>query len=165
MDENRNESEQGKTHGFRVTRKIELHFWRDCLLNAAGLLLAWLMTDKIVFSDVPSFIALVMLIWFLNWILRPILVLFTLPFIILTMGVGMIFINAFIIYFAARLIPGDGITVGSFWAAMLAAFLISAMSWGISMARSEKIIMRALRKNGNGRDDDKNNKNNDIIDV
>ena len=163
MNRNENDADNNRMRGFRITRRVELHFWRDCLLNAAGLLLAWLMTDSIVFADVPSFIALVVLIWFLNWILRPILVVFTLPFIILTMGVGMVVINAAIIYFAARLIPGDGIVVSSFWAALLAAFLISVMSWGISMARSEKIIRRALRKNGSDRD--KDDKNNDVIDI
>ena len=43
----------------------------------------------------------------------------TLPFIIFTMGIGMLFINALIIYWAARLIPGDGILVSSYWGGAL----------------------------------------------
>lgn len=35
----------GETRGFggrvRNTIRVELNFWRDCLLNAAGLILAW----------------------------------------------------------------------------------------------------------------------------
>ena len=68
----------------------------------------------------------------------------------------MLFINALIIYWAARLIPGDGILVSSYWAALWASFLVSVLSWGVAMMRSERTIRRALKKNsGDG----------DVIDV
>lgn len=146
---------------FRNTIRIELNFWRTCVLNALGLILAWLTlpADAIEFNNIFSFAALVVVIWFMNWILRPILVLFTLPFIIFTMGVGMLFINALIIYWAAKLIPGDGIIVSSYWVALWASFIVSVLSWAMAMARSEKIIRKALKK------DSKNVKNNDVIDI
>ena len=102
------------------------------------------------------------LIWFLNWILKPVLVLFALPFIIFTIGVGMLFINAFIIYFAARLIPGDDIIVGSYWAALWASFLVSVLSWGLALARSERITVRTFVQN---KKDPENSDNDDVIDV
>ena len=37
-----NNDGSGPSGDFRITRHIELNFWRTCLLNAAGLLLAWL---------------------------------------------------------------------------------------------------------------------------
>jgi len=156
METNRTEPENPKG-GFRITRRIELGFWRTCLLNAAGLLVAWFTCSCIEFKDALSFAALVVLIWFLNWILRPILVVFTLPFIIFTMGIGMLFINALIIYAAARLVPGEGIVVGSYWAALWASFLVSALSWGLAMAQSERIIRQALKK--------EKKKDDDVIDV
>lgn len=155
----------GQTRGFggRVhnTIRVELNFWRDCLLNAAGLILAWvsLPAGQIEFNNIFSFAALVVAIWFMNWIIRPILVLFTLPFIIFTMGVGMLFINALIIYWAARLIPGEGIEVSSYWAALWASFIVSVLTWAIAMARSEKIIRRALKK------DSEKSKDDDVIDI
>ena len=88
---------------------------------------------------------LVVTIWFLNWIMRPVLVLFTLPFIIFTMGVGMLFINAFIIYVAARLLPPEEIYVSSYWVALLASFFVSFFSWGLALAQSEKNIRRAWK--------------------
>ncbi|OLA83714.1 MAG: hypothetical protein BHW65_08675 [Verrucomicrobia bacterium CAG:312_58_20] len=155
----------GQTRGFggrvRNTIRVELNFWRDCLLNAAGLILAWvsLPAGQIEFNNIFSFAALVVAIWFMNWIIRPILVLFTLPFIIFTMGVGMLFINALIIYWAARLIPGEGIGVSSYWAALWASFIVSVLTWAIAMARSEKIIRRALKK------DSEKSKDDDVIDI
>ena len=154
------EENQNKPRGFRITQRVELHFLRTCLLNALGLLLAWaILPSSIVFTDFLSFIILVVLIWFMNWIIRPILVLFTLPFIIFTMGIGMLFINALIIYWAARLIPGDGILVSSYWAALWASFIVSTLSWAIAMARSEKIIRKVLKK------DSEKSKDDDVIDI
>ena len=91
-----NNDGSGPSGDFRITRHIELNFWRTCLLNAAGLLLAWLTSNAIEFNNIFSFAFLVVMIWFLNWIIKPVLVVFTLPFIIFTMGIGMLFINAVI---------------------------------------------------------------------
>ena len=161
--ENRNDVEEGGGFRGRVrnTIRIELNFWRNCLLNAAGLIFAWvsLPAGQIEFNNAFSFAALVVAIWFMNWIIRPILVLLTLPFIIFTMGIGMLFINALIIYWAARLIPGDGILVSSYWAALWASFIVSTLSWAIAMARSEKIIRKVLKK------DSEKSKDDDVIDI
>ena len=128
-------------------------------MNAAGLLLAWVTMDDIQFNNVLSFMLLVVMIWFLNWVLKPILVVFALPFIIFTVGIGMIFINALIIYFASRLIPGDGIIVGSYWASLWASFWVSVLSWGLALAKSERLNTRNLSSPTKQKD------NNDVIDV
>ncbi len=154
----------GSPHGdFTITRRVELNFWKTCLLNSAGLLLAWLVFPCIKISDPFSFAALVMLIWFLNWILRPLLVVFTLPFIIFTVGIGMLFINAFIIYIAARLVPGDGVRIPSYWVALGASFFVSTLSWGEVMLKSERIIRQSFK--GAARKDGKNSGEDDVIDV
>ncbi len=154
------DSESGSAE-VRITRRIELNFWRTCILTSAGLLLAWLICgDKFIhFGNFIYFAMLVVTIWFLNWIMRPVLVLFTLPFIIFTMGVGMLFINAFIIYVAARLLPPEEIYVSSYWVALLASFFVSFLSWGLALAQSEKNIRRAWRSKHGGNNDD------DVIDV
>lgn len=156
--DNQNFDENARIGGrVRNTMRIELNFWRSCLLNAMGLALAWLIlpASEMAFNNIFSFVSLVVVIWFMNWICKPVLVLFTLPFIIFTMGVGMLFINALIIYWAARLIPGEGIRVGSYWAALLASFIVSVLSWTLAMVLSEKIMRNALRrKSDNSKDDD-----------
>ena len=164
--ENRSDGDEGGGFRGRVrnTIRIELNFWRNCLLNAAGLIFAWvsLPAGQIEFNNAFSFAALVVAIWFMNWIIRPILVLFTLPFIIFTMGIGMLFINALIIYWAARLIPGDGILVSSYWAALWASFLVSVLSWGLALARSERIGVRTFAQ---AKKDKNDSDNDDVIDI
>ena len=161
MQLNQNDNDSPRASAVRLTRRVELNFWRTCLLNAAGLGFAWLTTSSIQFNNVVSFATLVVLIWFLNWVLKPVLVLFA-PFIIFTVGIGMLFINALIIYFAARLIPGDGIVVGSYWAALWASFLVSVLSWGLALARSERITVRTISPNSAASD---RNDRDDVIDV
>lgn len=155
-DENNNNSRRSSV---RITQRVELNFWRTCLLNAAGLSLAWATIPEIQFNNVLSFALLVVMIWFLNWILKPILVVFALPFIIFTVGIGMLFINALIIYFASRLIPGDGIVVESYWAALWASFWVSVLSWGLALAKSERLNSKNLSSTTKQKDDS------DVIDV
>lgn len=59
----------------------------------------------------------------LNIIVKPILVFLTLPATILTLGLFLLVINAFIILIADYLIPGFG--VANFWWALLFSLLLS----------------------------------------
>ena len=126
-------------------------------------MIASLTTSAISFSNLFYFAALVVLIWFMNWLLKPVLIVFALPFIIFTMGVGMLFINALIIYLAAKIIP-DGITVGSYWAALWASFIVSVLWWSLEMFKSERIVI--LREKVSGRKNRENKEGgDDVIDV
>ena len=59
----------------------------------------------------------------LNFIVRPILVILTLPVTIVTFGLFLLVINAVIILLANKLI--DGFTVNGFWWALLFSLLLS----------------------------------------
>ena len=59
----------------------------------------------------------------LNFIVKPILVVLTLPVTIITLGLFLLVINAVIILLADRLI--DGFTVNSIWWALLFSLLLS----------------------------------------
>ena len=91
------------------------------------------------------------------------LVVFALPFIVLTMGVGMLFINAIIIYLAAKLIP-EGITVSSYWAALWASFWVSFLWWALEMFRAERIATFKFRGRVS-REEDQQKKDDDVIDI
>lgn len=62
----------------------------------------------------------------LNLLVKPILVLLTLPITILTLGLFLLVINAGIILIASRLI--DGFKVDGFWWALLFSILLSVTS-------------------------------------
>lgn len=60
---------------------------------------------------------------FLNFIVRPILVILTLPVTIVTFGLFLLVINAAIILLANSII--DGFTINGFWWALLFSLLLS----------------------------------------
>ena len=63
-------------------------------------------------------------------ILKPLLVLFTLPFILLTMGLGIIVINALLFLFVGKLV--DGFHVAGFWSAVGGALIVSVTNLVLS---------------------------------
>jgi putative membrane protein len=62
----------------------------------------------------------------LNLIVRPLLVIFTLPITVLTLGLFLFVINAIIILLADKLL--DGFDVKNFWWALLFGLLLSAVT-------------------------------------
>ena len=61
-----------------------------------------------------------------NLIIKPLLVIFTIPLTILTLGLFLFIINALMILLAAKLV--NGITIDGFWWALLFGFLFSIVS-------------------------------------
>jgi putative membrane protein len=72
----------------------------------------------------------VLLLSFFNLFLKPLLVLFTLPFILLTMGLGLIVINALLFLFVGWLV--EGFYVASFWSALGGACVVSVTNFVMS---------------------------------
>ena len=66
----------------------------------------------------------------LNAIVRPILVVLTLPITVLTLGLFLFVINGLMFWLVARMF--DGFTVTSFWWAVLAALIYSVISSFVS---------------------------------
>ncbi len=71
-----------------------IHFLVRGLVLALGVTLATKLVPGIACSDGSTLVVVVLLLTLFNVILKPILLLFTLPFIILTMGLGVVLINA-----------------------------------------------------------------------
>ena len=90
---------------------------------ALGVILATKIVPGIHYDDGGTLVFVVLLLSFLNAILKPLLVLFTLPFILLTLGLGVIVINALLFLFVGRLV--QGFYVDSFWSALGGALIVS----------------------------------------
>lgn len=90
---------------------------------ALGVVLATKLVPGIRCDDGGALVAVVLLLSFFNAILKPLLVLFTLPFILLTLGLGVIVINALLFLFVGRLV--DGFYVAGFWSAVGGALIVS----------------------------------------
>ncbi|TXE06330.1 phage holin family protein [Seonamhaeicola algicola] len=95
------------------------------LLNAlAVFVLAHVFTGVEVNNYVTALIVAVVLS-VLNLFVKPILVILTLPITIVTLGLFLLVINAFIILLADNLI--DGFSVSSIWTAILFSILLSIL--------------------------------------
>ena len=74
-----------------------------------------------------------------NTLIRPVLVLLTLPVTVLSLGLFILVINALLFWAVAQLV--DGFEVAGFWSAFIAAILYSVISWALSTL--------LLKKDGN----------------
>lgn len=93
------------------------------LILALGVGLSATLVPGIDYSDGSTLAFVVVLLSLFNVVLKPFLVLFTLPFIVLTMGIGVWLINAVIFFFVGRLV--EGFQVAGFGAALLGALVVS----------------------------------------
>ncbi|WP_447977900.1 phage holin family protein [Candidatus Nitrospira bockiana] len=81
-------------------------------------------------------LAAVLLLALLNAVVRPLLYLLSLPFIVLTLGLFMVVINALLLKLVAWLV--DGFHVAGFWPAFWGALLISVVSSVLNLWVSEQ---------------------------
>jgi putative membrane protein len=93
------------------------------LILALGVLLSTRLVPGISCDTGLTMAVVVILLSFLNVVLKPLLLLFTLPFIILSMGLGIWLINALLFYFVGKLV--DGFHVAGFGSALLGALIVS----------------------------------------
>jgi putative membrane protein len=81
---------------------------------------------------------------FLNAIVKPLMIILTIPITIFTLGIFLIFINAFIILFASYILDGfkvDGFKVDGFWWAFIFGIILSIVTSifeAIGRPKSEK---------------------------
>lgn len=101
------------------------------IVLALGVTIATKIVPGISCDNGSTLIVVVLLLSFFNAILKPLLVLFTLPFIIITMGLGVLVINALLFMLVGELVTG--FAVDSFWAALLGSIVVSITNLLVSM--------------------------------
>jgi len=112
---------------------------RWLLLAAALLLVAHLYPGVAVKSFGSALIAAFVLGLF-NTLLRPILVLLTLPVTLITLGLFLFIINAALFYFAAQVL--EGFSVSGFGAALIGSLIYSLCGMVIDVAM-ERLFARS----------------------
>ena len=103
------------------------YFILRVLIAALGLWLATEWVPGITVSTATTLILAALLLGVVNAIVRPIVVLLTLPATLLTLGLFLLVINAAMLGLVAAFLPG--VSINGFWAALLAAILVSLVSW------------------------------------
>jgi len=93
------------------------------LLNALAVVILSYVLPGVGVDSMLTAIIVAVVLSLLNFLVKPILVIFTLPITILTLGLFLLVINAIIILLAANLIGGFQVT--SFWWAIIFSLLLS----------------------------------------
>lgn len=93
------------------------------LLSAVAVLFLSYILPGVHVSNYLAAVIVAAIIGLLNIVVKPVLVILTLPITILTLGIFLLVINAFIILFADGLV--DGFAVDGFWWALIFSLLLS----------------------------------------
>ena len=93
------------------------------LVLALGVTLSAKIVPGISCDSSLTLVVVVALLSLFNAILKPVLVLFTLPFVLLSLGLGVWLINAILFLAVSRLV--EGFYVRDFWAALWGALIVS----------------------------------------
>ena len=112
------------------------------VVNAAALWVAAQLVSGFVITGVTPLILAALVLGLINAIVRPILLILTLPLTIVTLGLFLFVLNAFCIWLTSRLVPG--FEVHTFLAAVLGALVISIVSWIVTAFLSDTGRWRRL---------------------
>ena len=109
------------------------------LVLALGVVLSAHLVNGISYDTGETLFVVVVVLSLCNTVLKPLMVLFTLPFIVLSLGIGVWIINALLFYFVGRLVTG--FHVASFSAALWGALIVSLTN----MLLSRLLVRAAVR--------------------
>ena len=104
------------------------------LLAACALLLVAYVYPGVDVRSFPSALIAAAVIGLFNMLLRPVLVVLTLPVTVVTLGLFLFVINALLFWAAASVL--DGFYVAGFWAALLGSVIYSVLMLAVNTAVS-----------------------------
>ena len=99
-----------------------------CTTVAVGVA-AWI--TGIQYSSTAWLFAVALLLGIVNAFIRPVLLMLSLPFIIVTLGAFILVVNTLLFWLVSGLVPG--FAVQGFWQAFFAALIVSIVNWGMSL--------------------------------
>ena len=100
------------------------------LLNALALLAVAYFMPSIHVDGISAALIAAAVIGLVNMLIRPLLVLLTLPVTVLTLGLFILVINGLLFFVVGSLL--QGFHVQSLWSGILGALLYSLISWALT---------------------------------
>jgi putative membrane protein len=97
------------------------------ILNALALLVLPYVIPSIEVTSFLSALVAALVLAFINTLIRPVLVLLTLPVTLLTLGLFIFVINGLLFWFVGSFVRG--FEVGGFWSGVFGAIVYSIISW------------------------------------
>ncbi|MTW09778.1 phage holin family protein [Pseudoduganella eburnea] len=100
------------------------------IINAAALFAVPYLMHSVNVTSIGAALVAALLLGLVNTLVRPVLLLLTLPVTVLSLGLFIFVINGFMFWLVAKVV--DGFHVDSFGSAILGALLYSVISWALS---------------------------------
>jgi putative membrane protein len=106
-------------------------FLEHLIVTAALLLLVSNLVCGVHVQGLGSALVGALVLGFVNAVVRPLMVLLTLPFTILTFGLFLLVVNALMLWLVAALVPG--IRVQGFGAALLGSLVLTLLNLAVEL--------------------------------
>lgn len=100
------------------------------LIMAVSLAVTAWVVPGIRVSGAAALVVAALVIGLLNALVKPLLVLLTLPLTILTLGLFLLVLNALLFWLAAAVVPG--FEVSGFLSALLGAIVLAVVGWALA---------------------------------
>ena len=118
-------------------------FFRRWLITTLGVLVADFLLPGIWYDSAGALFLASLTLGLLNAFVRPILVFFSLPFVLLTLGLGLLLINALLLLFVGKVIRG--FHVDGFGSAFLGALVISVSTFLLNLMIGRSAVQGVTR--------------------
>ena len=105
------------------------------LVNAAAIYLVAQIVPGIEVTGVLAALGAGLVLGIINAIVRPVLIVLTLPVTLITLGLFLFVLNGLCLWLTSLLVKG--FLVASFWSALLGSLLISVVSWVLTAVVSD----------------------------
>lgn len=103
-----------------------MDFISKLIIGTLAIIVTTLLLPGIQIDSALTALWVSLVLAFLNAILRPVLVLLTIPITLISMGLFLLVINAVMILLVAKLVPG--FSVSGFWTALLFSIILSIVN-------------------------------------
>jgi putative membrane protein len=100
------------------------------LINTAALFAVPYLMQSVRVENLATALIAALVLGLVNTLIRPLLILLTLPVTVVTLGLFILVINGLLFWAVSQLV--GGFTVGGFWSAVGGALLYSVISWALS---------------------------------
>jgi len=100
------------------------------IINAVALLALPYLFRSITVDSFATALIVALVLGLINTLIRPVLILLTLPVTIITLGLFIFVINGLLFWMVGSYV--DGFHVGGFWSGLFGAIVYSIISWALA---------------------------------
>jgi putative membrane protein len=100
------------------------------LINSLALIAVAYLMPSISVANFTTALVAALILGLVNTVIRPVLILLTLPVTVITLGLFILVVNGLLFWFVGSFI--EGFVVQGFWAGFIGSILFSVVSWLLS---------------------------------